>query len=140
MNMVCVNEGKKYCLQNALKPTAGPSSGYRVRLFKNDYTPEEDSVTGDFTEADFTGYAEVAITQSNWPTPVIVDDIAECTSTVTPTYTATGGGGQLVYGWYMVEADFSTCLFAQRFDTPRNMISGAVETLNPFKISLKTLD
>jgi hypothetical protein len=37
-------------------------NGYKIHLFKNNLTPTDASVIGDFTEADFTGYASQNLT------------------------------------------------------------------------------
>jgi hypothetical protein len=140
MLMVVLNEGKKFFLNNALNPSESTAPPYVVKLYSNDYTPVDGSNAGNFTEATFPGYAPVVINGDDFEAAVIVADVAHSTSVVTPSYTCTGGAGQLVYGWFMIENDFGTAILAQRFNVPRNMITGAVESLNPFKISLKTLD
>ncbi len=138
MLMVCPNEGKTYFLNNCVNANEFSSDDWHVRLFQNDYTPVEDSELADFDEADFTGYDQVSIAQGSWDAAVIVADVAEVEYGAPPTYTCTGGAPQTVYGWYIVSDGANVVLLAQRFDDPREMVPGAVESLDPFKIKLKT--
>lgn len=43
--------------------------GSIVKLFKNDFTPSLDTVVGDMTEADYTGY--LAVTLTTWQAPFL---------------------------------------------------------------------
>ena len=136
MLMVVTNDGKKNFLDLATI-SGGDVEDWEVWLFKNNYTPVDGSVTANFTPADFPGFAEVIIPQGVWGPSVIVADVAESDSHNTPTFTCTGGGGQLVYGWFMKGNTTGKTYLAQRFDTPRNMVAGATEVLDPFKLKLK---
>jgi hypothetical protein len=138
MNMVIPNEGKTVALNTELNSGSTASETWHVRLFKNNYTPVDGSVLADFTEATFTGYAQVDVAPSDWGAATIVADVAESTSAVTPTYTCTGGSTQDVYGWYAVGATSNKVRAAQKFNTARSMSAGATEALDPFKIKLKT--
>lgn len=138
MNMVIPNEGKERLL-NWLFPDDGSGGvNFIVRLYSNDFTPVNGTTTADMVEATFPGYAEITYVRGDISAAAIVANVAEVTFTPAPTWTCSGGGGELIYGWLMVTDDDDTCIAAQRFDTPRNMTSGATETLDPFKIKLKT--
>lgn len=62
---VAGNAFKQKCLQAGLNDTAQSLDQYII-LFKNNYTPVETSVLGDFTEATFTGYAQEVLTGTDW--------------------------------------------------------------------------
>lgn len=87
-----------------------------LKLFKNNYTPVEASVAGDFTEATFTGYSAIALTGSSWtissgdPATAVY---AEQTFTSSADQTA-----ELVYGYYIVRDTGGEILWAERFSSP----------------------
>lgn len=86
------------------------------RLFKNNYTPIATSVTGDFTEADYSGYGGEVV--SSW-TSVDLDlsGRAFTLSDVIPYAHDGGGTANTIYGYY-VTTPGGTLLFAERFGTP----------------------
>lgn len=139
MNMVIPNEGKLAFLNVMLPDDGTDQEDFYVRLYKNNYTPVNGSTGADFTEADFTGYSQVAIARSDFTDPYISSNVAFTDSAVIPVYTCTGGSAQTVYGWYMVGQTTGTVYAAQKFDAARSMASGAEEHLDPFSIGLQTL-
>lgn len=138
MKMVIPDEGKTVALDTEMKSSGTASETWHVRLYSNNYTPVNSSTASDFTEATFTGYAEVDIAPSDWGASAIVSNVAYSTSGVTPAFTCSGGSPQTVYGWYAVGATSGKVRAAQKFDTARVMSTGATETLNPAKMALKT--
>jgi hypothetical protein len=135
-NMVIPDAGQLLWLTWALIDSGETLESYTLHLYSNDYTPVQDTVTESFTEATFPGYSAIDYARDDFGAPATVDDIAVSTLSPTPTWTCTGGGGQLIYGWYLVGATSGTCLAAQQFAAPRNMTTGSTETLDPFTISL----
>lgn len=93
-----------------------------VHLFKTDVTPSDISVIGDFTEADFTGYA--AQTIAAWDASQI--DALTGRKFMTPTlgtpaiFTQTGVVlTNTVYGFWL--EDNGALFFAERFENPVQM-------------------
>jgi|KBSMisStaDraftv2_1062788.scaffolds.fasta_scaffold26870_3 hypothetical protein len=78
-----------------------------LRLFKNNFTPTPASVAGDFTEADFTGYAAVQV-NSKFGSPYKVIDGEYQTDSSAFSYSCSGGSSQNLYGWYLTWFDGST--------------------------------
>lgn len=89
---------------------------YTLRLFKSDTTPTEASVAGDFTEADFAGYAGAALTGGSWTTT----QGAPGTGTyAAQTFTRSSTGtAQSIYGYYLVTTTGGLLRWAERFDSP----------------------
>jgi len=135
MLMVIPNEGKLWWLVRAVD--SGTQPDFVIELYQNDYTPDDDTEIGDFDPADFDGYFPAVIGGGSWTAPVIVDDVAESEGLPTPVYSCEGGE-QTVYGWFMYPDGDTTVVAAQRFDTPRVMVLGSVEALDPFIMRLKT--
>lgn len=92
--------------------TWGPD---RIRLFVNDITPTHDTVTGDFVEASFGGYASGDISGSG----TISENGSDEATLTFPTFTntATGSGlPQSVYGYYVTDVG-GALLWAERDPT-----------------------
>jgi hypothetical protein len=136
MLMVIPNEGKVLALVTIFDPPT--IEDFVIELYQNNYTPVDTSVIGDFTPATFTGAAPITVTPASWDAPVVVADVAEIELLTPPSWTHGGGAAQIVYGWFMYGADTLNMFAAQRFDVPRNMTSGSIESLDPFKIKCKT--
>ena len=62
---VAGNEFKQRCLEAGLNKAAQDQDQYMI-LFTNDYTPTADDELADYTEATFSGYAQVPLTGSSW--------------------------------------------------------------------------
>lgn len=123
--IVILNDGAPLLLYQLFGLDTGYSTGMEIGLFQNDYTPVATSTPGNFTPADFTGYAPVVLNPANWPYPSIVADHPEMT------YDAPGGiewtntgASQTIYGFFVYNNDIGNYLFAERFDTPRVLGTG----------------
>lgn len=84
---------------------------YRMRLYKNNFTPLVTSVLGDFTEANFSGYA-LQLTNA-WGAIATVGDLAK---TIHPLLTFAHNGGVVdcdVYGYYITDAG-GNYIYAER--------------------------
>jgi len=138
VNMVIPNEGKALLATMCFAYPVPVTEDFVVDLYQNNYTPTDSSTASSFTVAAFTGYAQVAVARSTFGTPGIVANVAQITSSVSPLFTCTGGGGQTVYGWYMRGATSNKVYAAAAFDTPRVLNPIASELLQPFTINLKT--
>ena len=64
MATVMTLAGKQYFMECGLNKDV--PENLVMRLCKNDVTPDEDTVLADFTEATFTGYAELVTDAADW--------------------------------------------------------------------------
>lgn len=83
----------------------------KIKLFKNDITPDSDSVTGDFTEATFTGYASVLLdtwTITPGTTPEAVHSLISFESTADQT-------SENIYGYFIVRTSTNDIVGSKRF-------------------------
>jgi hypothetical protein len=87
-----------------------------LKLYSNDYAPDEDSTSTDFIEVTSgNGYASQSLTGSSW----IVN--GKSVSYPTHTWSFTGSKGN-VYGYYVSTTSGNTVLFAERFpNAPYNV-------------------
>lgn len=91
---------------------AGKLAGATIHVFKNDYTPTEASVLGDFTEANFASYAY--ITSSGWSAPALnAGNKAETVATLATWTMGTPGTTNTIYGVF-VKSAAGDLLFAER--------------------------
>lgn len=114
--MLQVTKAKMKELLAAMIGVGGILEAPTVRLFKNNYFPSKDSVIGDFTLADFTGYA--TSTAVTWGAPhVNADGNLEIQGGVKQ-FTATDGATpNTVYGYLLTTAG-GALIAAERFDVP----------------------
>jgi len=99
-----------------------------LRLFKNNITPDVDTVLADFTEADFSGYTDVLLTMG-----AIVrdgDDNARSTGLLAQFLHSGGGTANDIYGWYLLGSGGAVCLFAERFSDAPRVMDGLGDEIN----------
>jgi hypothetical protein len=87
---------------------------YTMHLYKNNYSPIEASVLGDFTEADFSGYGGGQVI-TGWTTPV--DSGAHRAIAHATTLVWTHGAGATnndIYGYYVTQG--ADLIWAEAFN------------------------
>lgn len=134
MAIVVPDVGEVKLLNDLL--AGGTLENWTLKLFKNDLTPTDDTVIGDFTEADFTNYATKTLTRAvgagNWGTPATAGGTTSSTyNSGTPLSWTCGASGNTIYGYYVVGATSGTLLFCERFATARVLASTDVLNLTP---------
>jgi hypothetical protein len=101
-----------------LVDTGNPLDGALLKLFKNDISPNRETVVGDFTAADFTGYAPSAALV--WGAPYALPSGQPIVTAGSVLFQAgnplTVPG--LAYGWYMTNAGGTVLLASLRFAAP----------------------
>lgn len=128
MALVVANVGELLLLEWSLKSTSTPEN-LILKLYKNDVTPSQSSVAGDFTVADFTGYSNKTLSRGSWASPTTVSNKAS-TSYAAQTFT-NSGTAQTIYGYYVVGATSGTLIWAERFSAARTLNNGDSVTVTP---------
>lgn len=101
----------------------------RVRLFKNNFVPDADTVRGDFTQADFTGYTLKSLTNPFGAVTTTAAGYAQIQSPDVLTWAPTDGlRPNTIYG-YWLEDDTPTVYWCEKFDAPVDM-TDATKLLN----------
>jgi hypothetical protein len=78
------------------------SATQKLKLFKNDYIPTKNSILTHLEEADFGGYHEITLSNSDW----IVDTLSGVTSASCPEQVFVIEELAVIYGYYVtVEID-----------------------------------
>lgn len=94
-------------------------SSVRIRLYKNNLTPDEDTVYGDMTECDFSGYAQVT---PSFGAASVVSHKGKIVDSAARNFTHNGGGtSNTVYGYYVVDSTGTRLLWVERFASPITM-------------------
>ncbi len=124
MSIVVCNAGEIFLLEAAMK-TSSPEN-LVLKLFANDYTPIPTSTAGSFTEASFSGYSAASLSRSSWTSASTNGSGKAEISYPVQTFSATSS--QTIFGYYVVGATSGNLVYAERFGSPRSLISG--DTLN----------
>lgn len=77
------------------------NTGHELRLYKNNFSPTSASVIGDFTEADFAGYAAVSASGKFGASSQVASGLYKTVSD--PFLFTCSSGSQTVYGWYLTD-------------------------------------
>lgn len=112
------NDGLLYCATQIVR-----SAGFSLRLFENDFTPDETSVLANFVQATFPGYVAKDLHASVWGAPSLSGAVA---TSIYPHQTWTASDpGPTVYGWYIVDITGKVVAKA-RYPTPAVILLGTV--------------
>lgn len=123
MAIVASDQSERNLIDRLLNGNTGEN--LLLKLFKNDVTPGESTVVGDFTEADFSGYAAKTLTNSSWAAATTDGGGSSSSSYAEQTFTPTADPAQDIYGYYIVGATSGKLMWAERFsDAPRNVAGG----------------
>lgn len=132
MPLVTPNQGELELLDKMLRDALVTNEDYVLKLYKNDYTPDDSSVEASFVEADFTNYVAVTLTRANWnPAVTNANGKAETSYGTSPISWTCGATGNTIYGYYVIGATSGVVLWAERFSVPRVMSNGNVLNLTP---------
>ena len=116
MTLLVSNIGETTMLESIFK-TASPEA-FKLRLFTNNYTPVEATVTSDLTEATASGYAEIALTRASFTVSGDTASYAQQTFTFT-------AAEPTIYGYYIVETSSGKLVLSERFsDAPYAIPTG----------------
>jgi len=102
-----------------------------LHCYKNDYTPIPDSAGGNFTEANFNGYASESLV-GNWGAVTEAADGKWYIEATPVTFTKTAGGvDNTIYGWWI--DDGTNVVMAERLATPIVITTDAL----PFRLTIR---
>lgn len=96
-------------------------SSPKLRLYKNDYTPDNDAALGNLTEADFDGYA--AVDPANFGAPFTENTRKAILGGPFAWIKQAGMNNNTVFGYYITIMDqgVEKLLFVQRFSASKDM-------------------
>ena len=127
MALLVPNVGEEKLLEVALN--SGTQGDQTLHLYENNYTPVEASVLASFTESTAGGYASKILDDSSWSiTPGGGDPTVATYAQQTFTFTATGTS---IYGYYVLDVDGTTILWAEKFAGAEPVYNGKVLKVTP---------
>lgn len=115
MALLVPNAGEEAMLEYILNITA--PQNLTVRLYSNNITPDDDTITTDFVEVVNGGYATQAVTPANWtitpgdPTEAVYAPEIVFSFSGPPDFTSA------VYGYYVTRVGDDLTMWAERFTT-----------------------
>lgn len=118
------NVGELELLDKMLKDALSVNEDYILKLFQNDYTPDQTTAPGSLTEANFTSYAAKTLTRSGWNSAVTVSNKAESSFGSAAQSWTCGTTGNTIYGYWVTGATSNAVLWAERFAVSRVLASG----------------
>lgn len=131
MALLTPNTGELQLLDKMLKDALSTNENYLLKLYSNNYTPDDNSVTASFTQCTFTNYAARTLTRASWNSAVTVGGKAETSYGTGPNSWTCGATGQTVYGYYVEALTSGVTLWAERFSTSRVLANGDVLNITP---------
>jgi hypothetical protein len=111
MALKLVDQGEVDALKAFLN--IDPAEDLVLRLYQNNKVPADADTEANYTEADFVGYAEIALDADDWTvTPGNPTEAEQSDQTFTSTAAAQD---QDIYGYYVVGASSGRLKWAERF-------------------------
>lgn len=111
MSLLVPDKGERQLLEMALKKTTVEAQ--IIKLFVNNYTPDENSTELSFTEMSTHGYVAKMLNRADWTIATAVG--VSSASNLLQTWTFTAAPTVWVYGYYIIEATSGIILWAERF-------------------------
>lgn len=120
------------------------ANALKMRLFQNNYAPNDGSLIGNFTESTFDGYGAISLALG--PQVAFVDPVTgqQGIQIVPPAggwvYTCSGGAAepQTIYGYYLTDKTGTVVYAAQALPVPVVM-TGAGQQIDLGKIDISIL-
>lgn len=129
MALIVPASGENLLLTWAL--TDATTENLELKLFQSDISIDDESVAGDFAEADFSDYAEKTLNRSGWDSvSQDVNDKASIQYDTTQSWTC-GATGNTIYGYYVVGATSGTLVWAEKFAESQVLTDGVQLSLLP---------
>ena len=113
MTLLVPNTGEDLALKNFLNYEAPQSQ--TLKLFQSNTTPAETDTAGTYTECTLTGYSAAGLTGASWG---FTPGAPSAAAYAEQTFTFTAGFGQVIYGYYVVQATSGTLMWAERDASP----------------------
>lgn len=117
-----MDEGLTWLFQE-LNADASGKPLQSLRLFINNFTPDENSVKANFTEMSTLTYIAKTMTSASWG--YNLDTVAhKITATTTQNWTFAAGTVVTIYGYYFTDTGNTKVMMAEKFATPFVTLAG----------------
>ncbi len=92
-----------------------------LKLFVNNYTPDDTTVAASLTEMSTLGYAAKTLTKTNWNAAAGATGQPASGSYATQTWTFTAGAAVTVYGYFVIDSTTGLLLWVESFAVPKTV-------------------
>lgn len=133
MALIVPDQGELRLLDTLLRLALSTNEDQILKLYKNNYTPDNAAAPASFTEADFSNYVAKTLARGSWNAAATVSGKAESSYAI-QSWTC-GTTGNTVYGYWVEGSTSNKVLWAEKFSTARTLASGDVLNVVP-KFSL----
>jgi len=106
------------------------ASDVHYHLFTNPLGVSKSTVLGDFTECAMTGYAPVNVAAADWVVSGVVAHRG-FVATAPITFTASAGGPNNIYGYFVTDVADAVLLWCITWDASRTFTAGVNFDVNP---------
>lgn len=125
------DEGELELLSKMISDHLSTDEKYILKLYKIDHTPLNADSTSNYTEANFTDYANVTLSRGGaWNAASASGSKAEIELATQQSWTS-GTAGNTIFGYYVVGGTSTKLLWAEKFGTPRVLANQDVLNLTP---------
>ncbi len=131
MVLMVPRQGELELLDKMLKDALSTDEDYILKLFKNNYTPDQDDDNSSFTEANFTAYAARTLTRALWNAAQVNSTKAESSYGTAPESWTCGVTGNTIYGYWVEGVVDNDVLWSEKFATARVLADGDVLNITP---------
>jgi hypothetical protein len=104
------------------------ATALKIHLYKTNVTPTTSSVVGDFTEADFPGYAAQDVI--TWGAASVAGHVATITAASNTFTRSTTGAAQNIYGYYVTNAAGTVLYWAELDPAAPRIVTNAGDTIS----------
>ena len=118
MAIVTPDQGQIELANCMLVNESYPTYKYLVDLFKNNYTPDQNSAASSFAIADYDGYEQQSFTRDQWSTIVNSAHQALALCSINPFQFSNNGAVQTIYGYLVRSATSGLVLWCERYQMP----------------------
>lgn len=118
MSLILPSASEKTMLEFALGVTT--PGNQKLKLFVNNYTPDDTTVLANLTEMSTNGYADKTLTKTSWVVTAGGVGSPASGAYAQQTWTFTNvGGANTVYGYYITDVTSGLLLWVESFPTAK---------------------
>lgn len=117
MALILPSASEKTMLDFALGVTV--PGNQKLKLFVNNYTPDDTTVLANLTEMSTHGYADKTLTKTSWVTVAGSTGQPASSTYALQTWTFTAAAAVTVYGYFITDVTSGLLLWVELFATPK---------------------
>jgi hypothetical protein len=119
MSLILPSASEQTMLKFALGVIA--PGNQRLKLFVNNYTPDDTTVAANLTEMSTLSYADKALTTTSWVAVAGSTGQPATATYAVQTWTFTAGAAVTVYGYFITDTTTGLLLWVESFPVPKTV-------------------